>query len=71
MLNDDIIPEIPSEKPASKATTEIHNDNQIEYIEGGHTDVLIVAPHVVMGDDDRTDIVASSIANKLNCSALM
>ena len=36
-----------------------------------NTDVLVIAPHGVMGDDDRTDIVASTIARELNCSALI
>jgi hypothetical protein len=35
------------------------------------TDILVIAPHGVMGDDDRTDIIASTMAEKLGCSSLI
>jgi hypothetical protein len=35
------------------------------------TDILIIAPHGVMGDDDRTDIFAATAAAKLGFSSLI
>jgi hypothetical protein len=43
---------------------------QVDFISRA-TDVLVIAPHGVMGDDDRTDIVALSIARELECSVLI
>ena len=43
---------------------------QVDFISGA-TDVLVIAPHGVMGDDDRTDTVALCIAQELECSAMI
>jgi hypothetical protein len=35
------------------------------------TDILFIAPHGVMGDDDSTEIIATTMAAKLGCSSLI
>jgi hypothetical protein len=35
------------------------------------TDILVIAPHGVMGDDDRSDIIAATMAEKLEFSSLI
>ena len=50
-----------SSSPSTEST------KQVDFISGA-TDVLVIAPHGVMGDDDRTDTVALSIAQELECS---
>jgi hypothetical protein len=35
------------------------------------TDIFVIAPHGVMGDDDSTDIIGATAAAKITCSFLI
>jgi len=65
----------PLGNPASKThtTSKAKELLSVKFIKGS-TDVLVIAPHGVRTepmDDERTDRVASEIANQLGCSALI
>lgn len=44
---------------------------EIEDIQGRHSNILIAVPHGVYGDDDNTGEIAKKIANKLGCFAVI
>jgi len=44
---------------------------EIEDIQGRHSNILIAVPHGVYGDDDNAGEIAKKIANKLGCFAVI
>ena len=56
--------------PLPKSSPKVNPEKKIKVL-AGKPHILLIAPHGVMGDDDRTDIIAYDARKQLECCAII